>query len=444
MNSIFTFIFTKTPLVFFAQSIWRDEAFSCLLAQKNIGEIFLLTAKDSNPPLYYFLLHYWIRMFGHFEIALRSLSLVFFCMTAYVFFLFLHKIFRYSPCRSFLYLLLFIANPVLHYYAFETRMYTMFAFFSLTSYYFFVQKNYKWYGVQVILGMLTHYFMVFVVMSQILYLFMDRKKTQEIKKHIHSLTVSFFFFLPWIIFVLISKPTIDNTFWISKPVPLTFIQLPAIILTGFEWDFWYKNSLLIPVSIVLTIIIAIISSSLLRPGRIMHNNKHKSIMLLLSIWSLFIPFFILCISFVKPLFIPRYLIFSTIGLLLLFSYLFPKTKKSMEIVLLTGLLIISLSYMQTQIHARKKANVREVAKIIKALITPNDVIYVTNEFNFHPLQYYINDKQVYIYGKTYEELPWYIGKVLISPDNITQSLPVYPKKAFILKDDLSFVIQANY
>ncbi|PIY72492.1 hypothetical protein COY87_00655 [Candidatus Roizmanbacteria bacterium CG_4_10_14_0_8_um_filter_33_9] len=282
--------------------------------------------------------------------------------------------------------------------------------------------------------------MVFVLLSQITFLAINHSRELNKKKLIQSISISCLFMLPWVIFVLTNKPLINSTFWITKPNLLTFIQLPAIILTGFEWDFWSKNPLLTPISIMLIIIISIVTASTI--SKTIHNNKNKSIILLLFIWSFFIPLFVLCISFIKSIFLPRYLIFSTIGLLLLFSYLFPKTKKNTEILLFAILLTVSLSFAQIQIHSRTKANIRSVAKIIKALIHPQDVVYVTHEFNFHPLQYYINDKQVYIYGKTYEGLPWYIGKVLISPNNITQSLPLYPKRAFILKDDLSFTIQA--
>ena len=62
------FIFTKTPLFFLTQSFWRDEAFSYFMAKKNISEIIFLTAKDFNPPLYYSILHFWIKIFGGSEI----------------------------------------------------------------------------------------------------------------------------------------------------------------------------------------------------------------------------------------------------------------------------------------------------------------------------------------------------------------------------------------
>src|SRR3989344_2939011 len=77
------FLFNRTPLYFMTQSLWRDEAFSYLLAQKSIIDIIRLTAQDFNPPFYYIMLHFWISIFGKSEIALRSLSFVFFALTLY-------------------------------------------------------------------------------------------------------------------------------------------------------------------------------------------------------------------------------------------------------------------------------------------------------------------------------------------------------------------------
>ena len=133
MSQFFFFIYTFTPLRFFIQSFWRDEAFSYLLAKQNILSILILTAKDYNPPLYYLLLHMWIGVFGPSEIALRTLSLLFFFGTLYVVSLFLNNIFKISVKKTLFYLLLFVLNPLLHYYAFEARMYTLFAFFITLS-----------------------------------------------------------------------------------------------------------------------------------------------------------------------------------------------------------------------------------------------------------------------------------------------------------------------
>ena len=56
--------------------LWLDEANGVLFAQASLGEIPSLLAGDAHPPLYYFLLHFWMLLFGAGEIAVRSLSLL--------------------------------------------------------------------------------------------------------------------------------------------------------------------------------------------------------------------------------------------------------------------------------------------------------------------------------------------------------------------------------
>lgn len=46
------------------QSLWADEGNSAALAQAGLGEIAARTALDIHPPLYYWLLHSWLRVFG--------------------------------------------------------------------------------------------------------------------------------------------------------------------------------------------------------------------------------------------------------------------------------------------------------------------------------------------------------------------------------------------
>ena len=56
-----------------AQSLWYDEGFSVYLARMDLGEITARTAADIQPPLYYYLLHGWIQIFGDGEWAVRSI-----------------------------------------------------------------------------------------------------------------------------------------------------------------------------------------------------------------------------------------------------------------------------------------------------------------------------------------------------------------------------------
>src|SRR3989344_9200901 len=129
------YLFTKTPLAFLVQNLWRDEAFTFLLSEQSIGKIMQTTAADFNPPLYYIFMHYWMLIFGSSEIAMRSVSVFFYVLTLFIMFEIMVLVFKISFKRALVYFMLIIANPVLLTYAFEARMYMMGAFFVTLSYF---------------------------------------------------------------------------------------------------------------------------------------------------------------------------------------------------------------------------------------------------------------------------------------------------------------------
>ncbi|MGB3904178.1 MAG: glycosyltransferase family 39 protein [Anaerolineae bacterium] len=59
------------------QSVWYDEGVSIHLATKDLSDLTRHTAGDIHPPLYYYLLHFWILMLGPSEFSAAFLSLVF-------------------------------------------------------------------------------------------------------------------------------------------------------------------------------------------------------------------------------------------------------------------------------------------------------------------------------------------------------------------------------
>jgi len=56
------------------QSYWNDEGTSVALASRSLGLILQGASQDIHPPLYYVLLHGWMRLFGRGEAAVRALS----------------------------------------------------------------------------------------------------------------------------------------------------------------------------------------------------------------------------------------------------------------------------------------------------------------------------------------------------------------------------------
>ena len=57
-----------------------DETFSVWFAQMGLAEGTIKTADDIHPPLYFWILHVWVRFTGISEFAIRALS-VFFALT---------------------------------------------------------------------------------------------------------------------------------------------------------------------------------------------------------------------------------------------------------------------------------------------------------------------------------------------------------------------------
>ena len=423
---MFQYLFTKTPLVFLVQPLWRDEAFSYLLAKKNIFQILVLSAKDFSPPLYYLILHFWMKIFGSSEIALRSLSFVFFWATLYIVYLFLFNIFKFSLKKSFFYLLFFLINQLLLYYAFEARMYLMFAFFATLSFYSLYKKDFKLYLLSTILGLYTHYFMILILVSQY---FVSKNKNQ---------LRAFLIFVPWLFLVLFQKGIVVGSFWIKKFDYRLIINFIGQLYTGYENTFIFFEKSISWFSLVLII--------LFYAGYLIIKMKTRQFKLFkyLLIWSVGIPLLTVIVSFIKPIFLPRYLIFSTVGLILLISYIIEHLPKISRWLIIFLLMITTLNYNKLQIEKRQKTDFRKASHEVKALIKKNDSLYATSELDFFVLEYYFPDNKVYLLGKNYDEIPDYVGKILIPKNQIIKSLPYYPRKAFVFNSDGSYQIQALY
>ncbi len=429
------FLFTKTPLAYLVASFWRDEAFSYLMAKLPLTQLLWSTAKDANPPLYYLLLKGWMGIFGSSELAIRSLSIIFFWATVYVAFLIMNEVFKLSTKKSTFYLLFFIANPILHYYAFEARMYSMMAFCATLLFYALMKKNYRLYSFVALCSFYTHYFLILVVGFQMVYVFVTAKKSEQVL-FFKTVFKTSFWVLPWIVVLLSARPPVGQSFWIQSSRLQDVFLIPAIIMTGYEQGTGVIFPYLLPLSLLLC--------GLIGYGYFLHKVQHKQQLMIMTLgWAVGIPLAVFILSFWKPVFLPRYLIFSSVGFLLLVILSIESMKnKYIKSVMCIFILTVSIVYAENQAVTRIKAPLKQVFSSIKQEMGPNDVVYVTHEYDYHPALYYLPTKKVYIYKKTYEELPWFVGKVLMDKSAFKQTLPIYPERAFVLSGN-SFSIQSS-
>ena len=102
-------------------ALWLDEALTVDRARLPVSQIAGSVKQDGAPPLYYYLLHFWMRLFGQSDIATRSLSGVIGVLTLPVAWLagnrFGGRVVAWTT------LVLMASAPFAVYYSTEARMY---------------------------------------------------------------------------------------------------------------------------------------------------------------------------------------------------------------------------------------------------------------------------------------------------------------------------------
>lgn len=119
-------------------SYWNDEILSVYrygIANDNVVEAIRLLANGSvHPPLYQFLLYFWMVVFGESEIATRALSGIF--ITGATLFLYAFSVRYWSRTVSAISAIAFALSYIPFYYALESRSYALTIMLATASMYF--------------------------------------------------------------------------------------------------------------------------------------------------------------------------------------------------------------------------------------------------------------------------------------------------------------------
>jgi len=171
-----------------AQSLWADEGNSVSLSGRSLDHITAGAAHDIHPPLYYYLLHFWMRVFGNSEFAVRALSALLGTALVYLTYLLGRRLSNHwlGLTAAFLSAI----SPFQVCYSQETRMYILLATLTALSVYSFIRflevessktrnskpetRNlYLWAGLYIVattLSLYTHYsFPIVILMENLLY-----------------------------------------------------------------------------------------------------------------------------------------------------------------------------------------------------------------------------------------------------------------------------------
>jgi hypothetical protein len=158
-----------------AQDIWWDEGRNIFAASCPLQAIASAPELDIHPPLYFYLMHFWMALAGTREFAVRFFSLWSGVATVPL----VYRLGRHIQDRLVGWWAAFFVAlaPILVDEAQQTRMYTLLLFLTAGSVYLLVRalntgkrEYWIWYALASVVAFYTHYSFVYVLAAQNLYL----------------------------------------------------------------------------------------------------------------------------------------------------------------------------------------------------------------------------------------------------------------------------------
>ncbi|CAN5205995.1 hypothetical protein BH11PAT1_BH11PAT1_5920 [soil metagenome] len=390
----------------FSQSIRLDESQSILFSIKPTLSVLSTVAKDVHVPLYNLLLHFWMQLFGTNIIYARILSLLFFLATLPVLYLLAKE--ASNKYVALVTVTLFALSPFITWFSHETRMYTLFIFTTCLQHLFFLKLLRKrsvgiigGLFISTLLGAYSHYFFSFLIITQVIYLgilylksipsadgksalkriFSNENPYREVLITYFAATfIAYLFLLPWIGYVLFSGGAASTKPLIPSPTSYNLLQTFILFIFGNQSQ--KIQSLLValwPLSVLILFFV------------FTHKKNISTQRLDYFMLVTFVPVILMfVISYIYPIFLPRYLIFITPTLFFLLAWLLVNYSKRTAIIL--TLLLVSLMfsfsvYQSVSADTPVKENYKGVANYLSTQSTSEDIILVSPPFTTYPIEY---------------------------------------------------------
>lgn len=368
------------------ESLELDEAISAFFAQESLSEILIESGPQrNNPPLYWLLLHVWIRILGHSEAALRGLSALFGILAVGAIYAVGKELFdrRLGLIAAFL-----SAISAFHvYYSQEARNYSLLLLLSVLSFLYFIRilKNGRKtdYAAFILVNLLlgyTHIYAVFILAAQVVFwgLYFHKYRIRS-KGLLFSWSVMAVGFLP-LLYLLGPKTAViaQQGFWLPPPSGKGLLE----ILSQFSGT---GNTALWALIAYSVLIILGLGSGFVQVKR---PNEKTTLLLLWLFFPVLLPFLISL--FMTPILQPKYAISASAAFLLLAAqgvhFFRSRWNTAGFLISLTLLAGIGLSGYYVQ---DVKPQWQEATGHIQKHAQPNDVILLHRYFITFPFLYYI-------------------------------------------------------
>lgn len=315
--------------------VWADEAYSFALIRHSYAGIWKITAADSHPPLFYFLMKTLTAPFGYNLYAARLAASIPCLAVIALGGIQLRKFFGTRTAVFFM--VLYTFYPFLMPYATEVRMYSI-AELGIMVNAIFAYRCWKWnkkrdwaiFAVGGLTAAYSHYFALVsaALIYGLLFILALCKKRSLLKNWLFASIATILVYLPWLgnlISQLVFKA--NNVYWIAPITPFTIV---SYVLDVFSAD----AMLLYPLFLGSAYLVAFIS--------VMASRDRESIGL--SLCALAIPLGTIAVGVIaslllRPVFVIRYAVPALPLIVLFFAYALGKMKNEM---LISSLLTVAL------------------------------------------------------------------------------------------------------
>jgi len=374
-----------------SRGIWYDDAFSFFLSEKSLPAIVKGTAADTMPPLYYFLLHFWMIISQRLW-WLRSLNILLSLGIVIIEYAWISSLMGPSSGRWAAFLTAISSFQI--YYAQELRMYTLLVFCQLCYIRFFwyiwrtedkQSKGYypAWLGVLFFgtLAMYSHNLAIFGLVVPDVFLIVKRKWKFLSKLLVAQLIIGVLS-LPWLGLVPGQIAKIQRAFWTPQPGIVQIIQA-LIEFTGS-----------LPLPYLLMGIVLLLSVEILAI-LILESTKEKILkdeVIFLAIVTLIPPVLLLIVSYMmRPVFVPRGFYISLLAYSGLAGWVISKSWLRGIGTFVAGSFVlaalVSLPYQMTFTEF-PRSPYQKGMEYIASVIQPGDTIVHDNKLSFFPSLYY--------------------------------------------------------
>lgn len=431
---IFIFGIILRLLFIDSREIAYDDAFSYFLSRNSISQIIDGTAADTMPPLYYFLLHFWMSISIDLWF-LRLLGVILNLGSAVFLFLLSKELFNKNVATIALFL--FLISPFQIYHSQELRMYSLLLFGQLGYYYSILKitihscKNQKiWIILSIIFGAIAMYAHNLGVLGliPINFLFLYKRDKETIIKILSIQGMIYFLFLPWLFFLPQQIEKIQRAFW---------TQPPGIseILQSFMSLFAFLPMPIFEIGIVLIFLLQIFIIVFMWFFKTKNGNFG-----FLIYFFLLPPIILFVLSYlIQPLFIPRVFILSAAWFFVLFGKYYDSSKNSFRKINLLFFIIISAVSLINfyRFNSFPRSEYKKLSQYLENEIKPENLIIHDNKLSFFPTIFYKeSDNQVYI-----EDIPGSPNDTLATPSQKALGFMAVPSiEEYLEQKNVTYVV----